>query len=281
MLFKERDDTAAQEAEIRLLESIADLTDAERKTLAKEAAGFEKGEWGERKAAWYLDPEVREHSRRHLIHDLRVAVAGEWVQIDHVLWNISVDETGSCTIWYRKRPVDREAPHIQLRRQERLFQQLLKTEPVFRELVPSFTTFQYVLVPPTARLKIEREYRDFYRKMDGFMDQYRRNIDKESVISTVLSMVRMATNGDPRRIADELIARHTPRPCDLRKQLGWGKRTALLELPQLPGILGDRDELWQWVELRAAPAPELKRQLNSLGFRAMKRDGRWIWARGA
>jgi hypothetical protein len=187
MLFKGKDDTEVQEAEIRLLESIVDLTDAERKTLSKEAAKFEKGDWGEREAAWYLDPEARDKPQRHLIHDLRVAVDGEWVQFDHVLWNncgdfylletksysnITIDGTGSCTVWYRKHPVDREAPHIQLRRQERLFNQLLKTDPAFRELVPSFSTFQYVIVPPTARLKIAPEYRDIYRKMDGFMDQY-------------------------------------------------------------------------------------------------------------
>ena len=234
MLFKEKDDTGAQEAEIRLLESIVDLTDSERRTLAKEAAGFEKGEWGERRAAWYLDPEVKDKPQRHLIHDLRIAVEGEWVQFDHVLWNnagefylleskaypnIHIDDTGSCTIWYRRQPVDREAPHIQLRRQERLFQQLLKVDAVLRELVPSFTTFRYVLVPPTARLTIAKEYRDTYRKMDGFMDQYRRNIDKDTVLGTVMAAVRLVRNAEPRKIADELLARHTPRPCDLRKKL--------------------------------------------------------------
>ena len=55
----------------------------------------------------------------------------------------------------------------------------------------------------------------------------------------------------------------------------------MLELPQLPGILGDRDEQWEWFELKAAPVPELKRQLYGLGYRAMKRDGRWIWGKGA
>lgn len=292
MIFKEKDATTAQETEIRILESIVDLTEAERKILSKEAFAFDKGEWGEKQAAWYLNPEVRENKTRHLIHDLRIEVAGEWVQFDHVMWNkagdfylletknypsIQIEDTGSCRVWYKRHAVECQAPHIQLRRQERLFQQFLKSEAM-RTMIPSFVTFQYVLVPPTTRLNVSKEYRAGYSKMDVFLDLYRRNVARESMLESVLSLVRMARMDDSQRIADKLCSLHTPRPCNLRKQLGWSNRTALLDIIQ-PAILGAHDEYWDWFELTRAPSFELKRHLNAIGYKAMNRNGQWVWGR--
>lgn len=290
MIFKEKDSTTVQQAELSLLRSIVNLSPAEHKHLDLWESRMLKEEWGAKKPSWYLDPCVANQTRRHVIHDLRIAIDGEWVQFDHILWNyagdffllksksypqIDVDEFGACSAGFGQGMSEIIAPHLRLKRNEKRFLQLLRT-PAFRDWVPFVNSKSYVLLPATSVLRVANEFQDVYLRIDAFIERYRRGIDKENTMTGSLT-IRAHPQGAT-QLAAALMAMHTPRPT-LRKQAGWESRPALLDIPEMKSPLIEHAKDWAWFHFPAAPSADLRTRLLSYGYQVAKENGVWTWHR--
>lgn len=288
MIFKEKDPTLVQQAELNLLRSIVNLSPTERKQLDQWEMRMTKEEWGDKKASWYLDPCVTNQSRRHIIHDLRIPIAKQWVQFDHILWNqggdffllksksypqIEVDEFGACSVGFGQGMTDVIAPHLRLKKNEKSFMQLIKT-PAFREWIPFVNSLSYVLLPVTSTLNIAPEYQEVYLRIDAFIERYRKGIDRENTMTSSLS--HRAHHQGHAQFAAALLAMHTPRPA-LRKQVGWESRPALLDNAEMKSLVVENSRDWSSFRFRSAPSTELRDQLLHYGYLVSKENGVWIW----
>ena len=247
-----------------------------------------KEEWGEKKPAWYLDPLVVNQARRFIIHDLRIQIGDTWIQFDHILWNhdgnffllksksyhqLAIDEFGACSVGYGQGMSDVIAPHLRLKKNEKLFMQLIKT-PAFRAWIPFTTSCAHVLMPVSSTLEIAAEYKDIYLKIDDFIIKYRKGIDKET--RTTGSLTQHANPQGNMQFATALLAMHTPRPT-LRKQVGWESRPALLDIPEIRSLVAESAKDWSWFRFSEAPSAELRNKLPHWGYQALKENGQWTW----
>lgn len=142
MIIKHADDKAAR---LRMLENLLTsptLGANQRQWAGHEAFRFRMGCAGERSAAHYLDNYLKDDPERMLIHDLRVDVAGEVAQIDHLMvtrglhfylietksfnGRLTITDRGEFSVLYGGgREYGIESPLEQCRRHERVLAKLL------------------------------------------------------------------------------------------------------------------------------------------------------------
>lgn len=104
MLLKRADDKTKRMALLKDLQQSPCLDSSQRKWLAEELSNLAKEMTGERKAAYYLDSYFKESPNHMVLHDLRLMVQGEVVQIDHLVIGrafIYLVETKNwtCNVW--------------------------------------------------------------------------------------------------------------------------------------------------------------------------------------
>ncbi len=298
MLIKAADDRSEEIAELRALLATPGLTDLQKKKIEAEIRNCEKGAWGEQQAAYYLDFHFAGYKNSIILHDLRIVLSNDQTaQIDHLIinkyldvyvlesknWNqLTVDETGACTIW-AGRVVGVESPLEQCRRHAAVLQRAFELEPLLKALAPRQNVRSRVIVAPSCHLKAPY-HREWYLKADAFHTAWEKEFDSESTLSVVVSLARQVSLKNLEKIGRALVEMHNPGRHDWRARFGLPPAAIPEAVPpnsvvaSIPG-LADHVPRWgeDWFVLDRKPTEQEKKIIRSAGYRAQQENGEWIW----
>lgn len=229
MLIKSADDKAPRVAMLQALQARPRLPARVREWAQDELMRLQRGAAGERDAAHFLDNYLSTDPDRMLIHDLRLQVDGEVVQIDHLLMTrgpmvylletkhfngeLRINGRGEFSVRYAGgREYGIESPIEQSRRHEGPLRRLMKTlgicgrsggEPIVRHCV---------LVHP--RGSIERPPQGEFDtgmviKADQFRSWHERMQQQELGLLQALSVgLNMRSADTIRDFAEKLVRQH-------------------------------------------------------------------------
>lgn len=243
MIIKDMDDRAT---EIATLEGLVGDGSAQVRDQAKrKLIDLRRGIAGEREAAHFLKREFDCHTRVLLINDLRVEVAGEYTQIDHLMlhrfqgaaWvletknysgRLSCNEHGDWTAWYKKGPVAVPSPVAQAERQCKMLRRWFAEH----QIEAIHTIHPVVLISPSSSIDRRQLPNGAHVvKSDHFSTWWQEQADKIGV-SKALGMIgrhmlKGASDEQFKAIGERLVQAHVPRTTDWHAKLGISEnRTA-------------------------------------------------------
>jgi hypothetical protein len=227
VILKDADDKSES---LSALESLLPYANPQQKRLILEELRIHRaGIRGEKEVAYLIDFDFKDSRRTAVIHDLRLEIGSRIAQIDHLLIHrtlnvfvleskhlhsgLKISDTGEFLRWndFKKNydgmpsPIAQNERHITVLKEA--FDQInmpvrlgVKLEPVFHS---------YVLVSPSARIDRSQRF-DSSRiiKADVLLDTIDKHLDKQSVLSTLSSMVRFVSEDVLEDIGRQLIALH-------------------------------------------------------------------------
>ena len=234
MLIKKADDKSKR---LALLESLQDSPrlDARQKSWARdELMRLRRGIQGERDAAHYLDNYLADTRNYAVLHDLRLELAGETAQIDHLLvsrtysfylletknfsGNLKVNEQGEFSVRYQgEREFGIPSPLEQSRRHERLLKQALEMLAMTGRVGTSPTFHHVVLVDPKATINRPSNKAldtSMVIKADQFRSWHEQHIEKDSSLSSAVAGLLNVRSSETVEEWGRLLAR-LHRPTDL------------------------------------------------------------------
>lgn len=249
MIIKTKDSIEPAIAALETLLRYPEGDARKRKLIEKEINTMRSGAKGEQNCAFYIDSHVKDHPNRVVIHDLRIEVDGEFVQIDHLFLNrlltfyvlesksylngFKISDRGEFEYWYDNRYHAMPSPIEQAARQARLLEKLL----VQRQLMPCWmgnVTFTpqvetYILVDPKTRV-IRPDNKDFNTDMvvkaDAFMTVYQKDAEPAGLVTIVRGMARTVSKETLIDIANKLVALHQPLVIDYAARFGLSPQPA-------------------------------------------------------
>lgn len=231
-------DASGRSADIAELKRLQEASPARfRAAIQKQIDNIYAGAAGERDAAHYLDLEFGRSEKTAVLHDLRLEVEGNYVQIDHLLihrvqqtaWvletknysgRLNCDEHGDWTVWNGKRSRAIASPVNQARRQCEMLRRWLDQAgiPTIRQIHP------VVLISPTSSINRTKLPPDAWVvKSDNFGPWWNEQAGGIG-IGTALGMVGRHLLGGMSRdnlvaLGERLAHGHVPPSYDWRAQL--------------------------------------------------------------
>lgn len=229
MLIKSMDNREREVAELGRI--AASLTGSEAQRATTELRRRQAGLKGEREAAYQIDFHFRPSQNHAVIHDLRVECNGRTAQIDHLILTrsmecyvleskhfhagIKITEEGEFLRWddFRRTYVGMESPLLQNERHIAVLRDVVCTLdlPVRFgvRIVPTFRSF--ILVSSASRIDRPRRF-DTCRviKVDQIRKRFNQDLDQESTLSTLFSVVRLVSRETVRNVAEQLVSLHRP-----------------------------------------------------------------------
>jgi hypothetical protein len=298
MLIKAADDRSEEIAELKALLVTPGLTALQKKQIETEIRNCEKGAWGEHQAAYYLDTYFAGYKNTIILHDLRIVPSNDQTaQIDHLIinkyldvyvlesknWNqLTVDETGACTIW-AGRVIGVESPLEQCRRHAAILQRVFELDPLLKSLAPRQTIRCRVLVGTKCHLKAPH-HQEWYLKADAFHTAWEKEFETESTLSIAISLIRQVSRENLMKIGQALLEMHDPNRRDWHKRFGLAPATTPEPGPPNPVVasipgLAEFVPRWgeDWFVLRGIPTEETKKAIRSAGYRAKQENDEWVW----
>ena len=301
MLIKSADDRSEDIAELNALLAEPKLTPTNKKHIQQELRNLEKGAWGEQQAAYFLDFHFAGYKNTIILHDLRLVLSnGKTAQIDHLIinrrldvyvlesknWNqLTVDETGACTIW-NGRIIGVESPLEQCKRHADVLARTFQLDPLLRAIAPAQSIYCRVLVAPSCHLKAPHHH-EWFVKADAFHTSWEKEMENESVAKTLLAAARMFRVSREKLIemGQKLLDLHNPGRRDWRARFGL-PTSSIEEKPLANKVVSSIDGLadyvprWgeDWFVLRRKPTEEEKKIIKDAGYRPnQEKNGDWIW----
>ena len=233
MIIKHADDKAKR------LNLLAELTQSDRldarqrQWASDELLRLQRGNQGERDAAFYIDSVYKDSKNHAVLHDLRIEVDGDVAQIDHLVinrtnyvflfetkcfnGNLKINEHGEFTMNYAGgKQYGIPSPLEQSRRHERILAKLLDTlEITGRTTKPTFV--HAVLLHPKAiitRPAAKAFNTDNVIKADAIGTWREKWIDKDMDVTAVFNaFLNIRSQDTVREWGDKLARQH--RPTDL------------------------------------------------------------------
>jgi hypothetical protein len=298
MLIKSADDRSE---DIRILTALLDdpnLTSTQKQRIRQQRDNLEKGAWGEQKAAYFIDFHFAGGKNNIILHDLRlVSSDGRVAQIDHVIINrmmfiyvlesknwkqLTVDETGVCTIW-AGRTIGVESPLEQCKRHAEVLSAIFESHPNLNALALRHEIISRVLVAPGCNLRAPF-HKEGYLKADHFHAAWEREFDDASFLKGVLGLSRLVSPETLAKLGQELAGLHQPDRIDWRARFGLPPlplEAELLPNRVVASIEGLSEYVPKWGEdwfiLKAEPTDITKKIIKAAGYRAKQENGEWVW----
>lgn len=228
-MIKPMDDRATELAELE--RAVADLQGEAKRRAEVDLRQRRAGLKGEQDAAYLIDFHYGASKHRAVIHDLRLEHGGRVAQIDHLIitrWldcyvleskhfhaGIKITEQGEFLRWsnFKRAFEGMESPLEQNQRHIAVLKDVMATLdlPVRLGLTirPAFHSF--VLVSGKARIDRPKTF-DTSRviKVDQIKSAIVKDVDEESTLTTLASMVKMVSVDTIRSVANQLVAMHRP-----------------------------------------------------------------------
>lgn len=241
MILKQSDERAGDFLALTRLASRCN--EVQKRRLDKEYAKLSSGRKGERDAAYFMNREFGESSRIGLIHDLRIGVNDEFVQIDHIVihrtqgrvWlcetknyggRLQCNSQGEWTVWYGKKPQPVPSPICQARRQSIVLRRWLEINGYgYLEVLP------LVLLAPTASIDRRRMPEDVtVVKSDQFGEWWQRQSNELGALTAIkMAAGTFWEKRDEawlRELGEKLCHSHAPIVFDWEKRLGLEQMSA-------------------------------------------------------
>lgn len=245
MLIKAAADRAR---DLKVLTELLDHPKASAETRAridKEIRTIRAGAKGEAEAAYEIDFHFGASRNWAVIHDLRLQHQGMVAQIDHVLigramdfWvceskhfseGVSINEEGEFTAFFGRRPYGVPSPIEQNRKHVAVLKQVLTSSivnlPTRLGIALRPSVESVVLVSKGARIsrpKVKIDGLDRVIKSDHLRSLIEREIDRESVASSLLSMTKVIGSETLEELARQIAGLHRPIEFDWFGKFGLG-----------------------------------------------------------
>lgn len=208
------------------------LLDAlQKERLASELKKLRRGVQGEKDSAHYLDNYFKKGINHAVIHDLRIDIAGEVAQIDHLIINrmfdiymletknfsgdVSITPHGEFAVKYgNDRVYNIPSPIEQSKRHENVLRRLLDKLQITGRAGTSPQFKHIVLVDPKAAIS-RPDQKKFNSSMVIRADQFRpwqvEHIDKHvSVPSFLIGLLNFRRANTLKEIAEKIAGQHRP-----------------------------------------------------------------------
>jgi len=236
MIIKEIDDRTSHIAELKLLKEQA--PEAFHRAVQNQIDNLYAGIAGEKEAAHFINRAFGQHENIAILHDLRIGVAGDFAQIDHLVvhrlqakaWvletknyrgRLTCDEHGDWTVWYGSRAADIPSPVNQAVRQCELLQSWLKANSALslREIEP------VVLLSPASSIDRKHLPRGAsVVKSDNFPPWWRQQQEKKIGVAMAFALagrhlVKGMSQSNFASLCEQLRAAHEPMRYDWRAKL--------------------------------------------------------------
>lgn len=243
MLIKAADDKTSTLATLEQLQSIAHLTERQKKALEQELRFMRAGVKAENEAAYLIDFDFKESKNYAVIHDLRLEINGRVAQIDHLLIHhtldifvletksfhagLKINNNGEFLRWnnYDKNfegmasPIEQNQRHIKVL-EEALSQIDLPKRLGFR-LTPKLISV--ILVSPNARIDRPPNFDTSSVIKADSLKRYIMELYDDSVVSTFKNPLstlgaaaRIVSSETVEDVAKKLVALHKPMTIDYK-----------------------------------------------------------------
>jgi Nuclease-related domain len=231
VLIKSADDKSKRLALYEDLQKSPLLDTSQKERLANELKNLRRGIQGEKDSAHYLDNYFEKGINHAVIHDLRIDLAGEITQIDHLIINrmfdmymletknfsgdVSITSHGEFSVKYGgDRVYNIPSPIEQSKRHENVLRRLLTKLEITGRAGTSPQFKHVVLVDPKAAIS-RPDKKVFDTSMVIRADQFRpwqvNHIDKQvSVPSLLLGLLNFRRAKNLKQIAEKLAQQHRP-----------------------------------------------------------------------
>jgi len=297
MLIKSADDRSEDIAELKTLLKEKGPSSFQKELISEELWKLEKGAWGEKRAAYFLDFHFKKYERTILLHDLRLELSnGDVAQIDHLIINrfldiyilesknwskLTVDEAGNCTTGERL-TTGAESPLEQCRRHSKILTRVFELDPELKKLAPRFDITCRVLLAPRCLLDAPY-HRKLYLKADAFHSSWLKEVEDDMpTVKNILSVSRLSKLKTLMRIGERLVELHNPIRPDWRSRFGIPQTIAGTKprkvVASVPGLATHVSEYGKdWFILERAITVDEKKALNTAGYFGNKEKGKWVW----
>ena len=230
MLIKSADDKSRRLKLLEELQYSPVLEQKQKDWLYKELKNLRTGIQGEKDAAYYIDTYYRDSQNWAVLHDLRLKVDGEVVQIDHLLvgrvfvialetknfnGNVSINDYGEFSVTYSNgETYGISSPLEQSKRHERLLRKLLDQLGIQARLGGDMEIFHVVMFHPSAviqRPDSKKFNTNNIIKADSLPTWHDQFVDKEIGILGALARVHKIRSSETvRGWAEKIARRHEP-----------------------------------------------------------------------
>ena len=226
---KESNNSVKQLQDLLLLE----ITESQRLLIEKEIKSIEKGDSGEKDAAYFIDFYYKDSKNWIVIHDLRIEHNGLVAQIDHLLINrvlgffilesksysngVQINDSGEFEAIGNYKNYGIESPIEQNKRHIHALKLLLTENDLLPSrlgmtITPNY--FNYILVAPDAIIK--RPKRSLFNtdnviKSDTLKTELDRFVDKEITVLSVFTVFpKMLSCKSLEQLGQKIVACHKP-----------------------------------------------------------------------
>lgn len=230
MLIKSADDKSRRLKLLEELQYSPVLEQKQKDWLYKELKNLRTGIQGEKDAAYYIDTYYRDSQNWAVLHDLRLKVDGEVVQIDHLLvgrvfvialetknfnGNVSINDYGEFSVTYSNgETYGISSPLEQSKRHERLLRKLLDQLGIQARLGGDMEIHHVVMFHPSAviqRPDSKKFNTNNIIKADSLPTWHDQFVDKEIGILGALARVHKIRSSETvRGWAEKIARRHEP-----------------------------------------------------------------------
>ncbi len=239
MVLKE---VVSKDKDIAKLEELLkyNLTKEQSSNIEKEIYMLKKGYSGEKNSAHYIDTYYKDSENWVIIHDLRLEINEEVVQIDHLLISrffefylletknfnskITINEHGEFSVSYGKNTFGIPSPIEQNNRHISLLKKVLdKYEKILPKrlgftIQPKF--FNYVLVAPKSIVNRPKGGFDssMVIKADSFKSEIDKKFDNLGNTEALNCLFKVSSFSTIRKVGSQLVALNKPSKVDYIKK---------------------------------------------------------------
>ncbi|WML92071.1 nuclease-related domain-containing protein [Thiothrix lacustris] len=253
MLVKSTDDKTAALTTLGQLKQYPNLTDSQYKAIEKEIRILRAGIKGEEESAYLIDFTFKDSKNYMVIHDLRLELNGRVAQIDHLLFDrtlqvfvfetkhfhagIEINENGEFLRWndFKKTyegmpsPLEQSERHITVLKDA--FKAIDMPTRLGLRLMPS--CIPYVLVSASARIDRPKKFDTSHViKADALKSHIMQKDDIFNVLHTLGSAARAVSSETLEDIARKLCALHQPVTINYLAKFGLPEQPVTLASPE-------------------------------------------------
>lgn len=254
MILKHKDNLASPYAELERLLALPKLSKAQREEIEDEIGAMRGGEKGEKEAAYHIDFAWKNGKNTAVIHDLRIEHGGRVAQIDHLILTRTLDchvleskgfsrelRVSESSEWETKTrygwkgipsPVEQNRRHIEVLQS---FVRDHQLAPRRLGLPLPLKFHNWVVVAPGCSIRRKGEGWDQVVKMDLFEKEFFKQIDREGVLETFVSITKFVSADTVVELAQALIRAHKPATFNFAAKFGISEE-ALAESKYAPAL---------------------------------------------
>lgn len=242
VILKKKDSLSARRLELNLLLEKFDLPESKLWRVERELKNLEKGERGEKDAAYNIDFYFGQSKNFALVHDLRLEHESFSAQIDHLIINrfmefhvletksygetLEITSNGEFIAHYGEKSISIPSPIEQNDRHIHLLKKIIQGKGIAPKRLGMAIPCKYenfVLVDPSTKIKRPSKSKFDTSNVlhaDRWVNEYRSRIERESTASAALSSMKIIGCGTLNGVGQKIVAMHKPGSFNYKEQLG-------------------------------------------------------------